>query len=73
LSTTSVLPSQWPIESPIKQADILAQVRTPVQVDDAAGVVVIVQNHDRPFPLQKLEGVVVVFALKQTGQRATRI
>ena len=46
-STTSVLPSQWPRESPIHSLMSPADVRTAVERDDAVAVVVVVGDQHR--------------------------
>ena len=56
-----------------EQPDVRAHVRATVQMNHAAGVVVVVQNHDGPGRLQELIGVVAVVALKRSGQCAARI
>ena len=62
VSTTSVLPSQCPTESPCHSADVLRDVRAAVGGDDARGVVRLVKQGHISAPLHNLQKVAFIGA-----------
>src|SRR6266481_9367313 len=56
-----------------KQPDVFPKMLAPVEMDDAACVIVVVQEHHGAWPLQESVWVGVIFTLEQTGQRAAGV
>src|SRR5262249_27697192 len=58
---------------PHEQANVFAEMLTPFEIDDAAGVVVVVQDDDASGSLKDRIRIVAVFSFEQPRQRAPRI